>query len=95
MKTTEPRGSRATWLSLGLAAPLAAATFFTTVAWAAATPATGTSTVALDVAAAPLQPAQATGTTAKAAPSNVKPVARAAAPRTAPATHAKTGASGV
>ena len=103
MKTTDRAGSRATWRSIAVAAPLAAVTFLGSVAWAATTNPSGT-TVAVAQTAAVAQPVQqpvAQQVAAPAAPAT-KPAAPATKPaattaprvNAAPAVHAVTGASG-
>ena len=84
--TTDRRGSRATWLSLAVAGPVASAVFAGSLAWAAAvTPkgdATGTTAPAPTAPTTTAQPVTPT-TATQATP----------AQQTAPITHAKTGAS--
>ena len=104
VKTTDRHGSRATWRSIAVAAPIAAVTFLGSVAWATSVNPNTTSTAAV-APAAPAAPAQATAqaTTpaAPAAPRTHKAKRRAVpkpqpvyTPAPAPQVHAVTGASG-
>ena len=84
--TTERRGSRATWLSLAVAGPLASAVFAASLAWASiVTPKTEAATQSAPTATAGTPKPSPAGAKQKTAPKTTT--------RPAPVTHAKTGAS--